>query len=352
MPILLQKNRGKPMEHILRKKLGLLFIIMLMLSVFGAMAIHFTGSVKHTENNEKVTIVTSFYPIYIIALNLADGMEDVEVINLTENQTGCLHDYQLTTRDMRTLAAADIFVMNGGGMEAFAADILKEYPDIPVIVASEGMTFIEGSEHSHEHNSEENQEHSMEEEHIEEEEHNHEENAHVWMSIELYRQEIEQVAANLVKYDSKNKEKYQTNADIYLEKLLRLTDDLVSLSKQTEGSEIIIFNEAFAYLAESLGIEVVYILNLDGDSVMKAGEVAEIINEVKRYQIDYLWTEQQFAESIAASIASETEAEVLILNTLVSGESYKNSYIDSMNYNIDLLRLAFTSADKINDDLE
>ena len=65
------------------------------------------------------TVVTSFYPIYLFALNLLDGVDGVEVTNLTEPTTGCLHDYQLQTGDMKTLARADAFLINGAGMEGF-----------------------------------------------------------------------------------------------------------------------------------------------------------------------------------------------------------------------------------------
>ena len=49
------------------------------------------------------TIVTSFYPVWILTLNLTEGIEGVSVVNLAEPATGCLHDYtpwrpQLTRR--------------------------------------------------------------------------------------------------------------------------------------------------------------------------------------------------------------------------------------------------------------
>ena len=48
------------------------------------------------------TIVTSFYPIYVFALNLLDGVEGVTVANMTDSGAGCLHDYQLTSGDMNS----------------------------------------------------------------------------------------------------------------------------------------------------------------------------------------------------------------------------------------------------------
>ena len=52
---------------------------------------------------EDLTVVTSFYPMYIAALNVCDGVEGIHLENLSEPQTGCLHDYQLTPEDMKLL---------------------------------------------------------------------------------------------------------------------------------------------------------------------------------------------------------------------------------------------------------
>ena len=60
-------------------------------------------------HDKKFRIVTSFYPMYIDAINITKGVDGVEVINMTKPQTGCLHDYQLTTEDMKTLEKADAF---------------------------------------------------------------------------------------------------------------------------------------------------------------------------------------------------------------------------------------------------
>ena len=62
---------------------------------------------------EDLTVVTSFYPMYIAALNVCDGVEGIHLENLSEPQTGCLHDYQLTPEDMKLLQTADVFIVNG-----------------------------------------------------------------------------------------------------------------------------------------------------------------------------------------------------------------------------------------------
>ena len=41
------------------------------------------------------------------------------MVNITSNVTGCIHDYELTTDNLRTLSDADVLFINGGGMEEF-----------------------------------------------------------------------------------------------------------------------------------------------------------------------------------------------------------------------------------------
>ena len=57
--------------------------------------------------------------MYVLAENLTEGIDGIQVTNLTENQTGCLHDYQLTTSDMKLIDEADAFIINGAGLETF-----------------------------------------------------------------------------------------------------------------------------------------------------------------------------------------------------------------------------------------
>ena len=46
------------------------------------------------------TVVTSFYPVWILTLNLTEGIDEIDVVNLAEPSTGCLHDYTLQNSDM------------------------------------------------------------------------------------------------------------------------------------------------------------------------------------------------------------------------------------------------------------
>ena len=102
------------------KKLAILLLVVLsMLTMAGC------GTQSQSAKKD-FTIVTSFYPMYIDVINITKGVDGVKVVNMTKPQTGCLHDYQLTTEDMKTLEKADLFVANGAGMENFLDKAVKQ----------------------------------------------------------------------------------------------------------------------------------------------------------------------------------------------------------------------------------
>ena len=98
------------------------------------------------------TVVTSFYPIYLFAANLLYGAEGVTLTSLAEPGAGCLHDYQLQTGDMKLLARANVFLINGAGMEGYLDGVFEAFPTLPVADASKGVALLEDcAEHDHDH---------------------------------------------------------------------------------------------------------------------------------------------------------------------------------------------------------
>ena len=172
------------------KKNVLLFGIILII------LITLTGCQKANFDDDKFNIVTSFYPMYILTQNVSDGIDDVQVTNLTSPTTGCLHDYQITTQDMLKLSHADALVINGDGMENFIEKAINTYKNLKIVNASEGIK---------------NQLES------EDQDKSQEENSHYWVSISLYIEQVKNVAEELGRIDEKNKEKYIENARKYIE---------------------------------------------------------------------------------------------------------------------------------------
>ena len=160
-----------------RRKLGLVALILLVFSLLGYTLITAFGRDPLHRDNEEYTVAASFYPVYVLTRNLTEGVPGVQVVNLTENHTGCLHDYQMTTKDMLTLETADLLVINGGNMELFIRSAAEKLPQLVIADASAGFVFLEGEGHVHDHDeaeSEDKHEAETEHEHEAESEHEHE----------------------------------------------------------------------------------------------------------------------------------------------------------------------------------
>ena len=84
-------------------------VLSILLLVLSVAFVGCGGADKAAEKKtaEPFRIVTSFYPMYLATINITDGVNGVEVYNMTKPQTGCLHDYQLMTEDMKTLEKAE-----------------------------------------------------------------------------------------------------------------------------------------------------------------------------------------------------------------------------------------------------
>lgn len=322
-----------------KKKLGFLLGVMVLLSLAGYLICLLAGGTKKIKSDEEFLLVTSFYPMYVLAENLTEGVDGVTVSNLTENQTGCLHDYQLTSRDMKLLSSADALLINGAGMELFVETVLENYSELPVIEASYGISLLEGAEHNHAHGEEDHDEgHEAGEETSHDEAshegHSHAENGHVWMDVERYRMQLATVKAELQKLLPEQAEALETAAAAYDAKLQDLEQSVLELRKDMEGIPVVIFHEAFAYFAESLGMEVLMSLSLDEETVPSAGEIAEVIEEINYHGFAVIFIEKDYAE-YADKILAETDALAVFLNPLTTGDGASESYLTEMQKNLD-----------------
>lgn len=319
----------------MRKKLLFLFVVMLTISLLSFLTVYISDN--HKKNiTDKSRIVTSFYPMYVLTLNIVNGVDDIELVNMTENATGCLHDYQLTTKDMRTVEGADVFVISGGGMESFVDDIKAAYPTLPVIDTSAGIELLEGNDHHHD--DETQSEADIHEDITDETEHSEdkEANAHVWMSIPAYIRQVENTTASLSEFFPQYADAFAANSAAYTEKLRELETELPT--EAFAGEPIIIFHEAFAYLADSLNMEVVHSVEVDSDTAMSAGELAEVLEDVREEGVRFLFTEEQYSTSIADAVSKESDAQTVVIDSLVTGDGDKDSYIEGMRKNIQILR--------------
>ncbi len=251
------------------------------------------------------TVVTSFYPIYLFTLNLTDGIEEIEVRNLAAPGTGCLHDYQLSTSDMKALQTADAFLINGAGMESYLDFALSSLPELRIVDASAGVVLLPEEEHeaSGDHEG-----------------HDHGAwNAHIWLDAGNARIMVANLAAGLIDAFPQHAERLAANRDAYLQRLAALDEELREGLSHLTRRDIVTFHEAFPYFARAYGLNVAAVVTREPDEALSPRQLAALVDTVREKGNPPLFTEPQYEDLAAQTIAQETGAPIYELNPVVTG---------------------------------
>lgn len=266
---------------------------------------------ENVKENDNLKIVTSFYPMYIMTMNITNGVEDVQVSNMAENYVGCIHDYTLKTEDLKKFENANIFIENGYGMEAFSQKIIDSYPQVKIIESAKGITDVIKEESG-------------------------DVNAHFWTSIDNYILQVQEIANQLSNIDSKNADTYKNNANTYIQKLNDLKKSYEDKIESLKGKKVISLNESFSYLFKTLGIEEILIETDHEQSSLSAETVKNVIDKMNNENINSIIIAENDNEQNAKAIAEETGAKVYKLKDGMSGDNSLDSYINDMKYNFEI----------------
>lgn len=249
------------------------------------------------------TVVTSFYPIWIFTLNLTDGIDGIEVRNLAAPNTGCLHDYQLQTGDMKVLATADAFLINGAGMESYLDTVFRTFSELPVVIASDGIEFIPEGD-------------ALE---IGEHEEGETVNSHIWLDATNAAAMVANLANGLREAFPQYSEQITANEDRYVKQLTELDSELKASLSDLPRTGIVTFHEAFPYFARAYGLDVLAVVNREPGETLTPKEMSVLTETVRELGLPPLFVEPQYEDLSARILSEETGAGVFMLDPMVTG---------------------------------
>jgi zinc transport system substrate-binding protein len=269
------------------------------------------SSLSAVRGAEPLRVVTSFYPVYVAALNVTADVEGVAVSNLTSPHIGCLHDYQLTAGDARQLAQADVLLANGAGMEPFLDKVRRQSPDLRVVEVSEGIPLMDG-------------------------------NAHVWVSFDGARRQADTIASALGALAPDRAEAFRAKAAAYKSKLDALEERMRAALAPHAGTPIVTFHGAFPYFARDFQLEIAGVIEREPGTEPSARELADTVKLVRERGVKALFAEPQFPDQSARVIAAETGARVYELDPVVTGpsdpEAARGAWLAAMEKNLAVLQ--------------
>ena len=290
------------------------FFLLICVVAFAGCGVNPSADQQKADGNFK--IVTSFYPMYIATINITKGFDGVEVKNMTKPQTGCLHDYQLTPADLKTLEKADAFVVNGAGMESFLDKVVKQQENLKIIDASKEIDLLKDGT---------------------------EDNPHVWVSITNAIKQVRNIEEQLIADDPKHADQYKENADVYAAKLENLKQEMHAAIDPLPNKNIVTFHEAFPYFAKEFNLNIVAVIEREPGSDPTPKDIEETVDKVKSLNVKALFAEPQYPEGAAQTISQESGAKVYTLDPVVTGDTDENAadaYINAMKKNAQVLKEA------------
>lgn len=289
----------------MKKVLSIILIILIIFIL--------TGCNEEKINSENFKITTSFYPMYIIALNLTKDAKNIELNNMTDSSIGCLHNYTLTTNDLKKIQESDILVINGLGLEENILNTVnKTNSNIKVIDSSDNIDekdIISGNNV----------------------------NPHIWTSINLYKNQVETISENLINLDENNREIYVENTEEYINKLNELENRENIVKEKIANIEVVVFSESLEYLIKEMNINYSIFSIGHEESGVSSEELGEIIDEINNKNIKAILIDKEDSKAIANSVSAETGATIHEMDSCLTGELDLDSYITKMNSNLDIL---------------
>lgn len=332
--------------------------------------------------DDKLQIVTTIFPPYDFARNIAGRNADVSMLLKPGTES---HSYEPSPSDIIKIMNCDIFIYTGGESDTWVDEILDSISengrDIRIIKMLdvvdnaveeeivEGMQagLLELNGHSEEaasatddsgtgggeDNARERSEAdgseaggSGEHEHETESEHAHEYDEHVWTSPRRAMQIVDAISNAVIELDPDNIDEYQMNTAIYLSLLSDLDQEYREAVESSER-DYIVFGDRFPfrYLADEYGLK--YSAAFPGcssESEPSAKTVAYLIDRVREEEIPAVFYIEFSNQKIADAIAEETGAKKLLLHSChnLTSEQMEGgvTYLDLMRDNLENLKEA------------
>jgi zinc transport system substrate-binding protein len=295
-------------------------------------------------------VLVSFPPLYCFAKSVAGP--DAKVLSLLT--TVGPHDYQPTAADALKVRRADLFFINGLGLDEFVSKLVNSSGNRGLSVVEVGEAIpekqllkIDEDEHDHGHGHD----HKAGDSH----DHHGEHDPHVWLGLPEAVIMVNCIRDNLCRIDPDHTEGYTQRAATYVKEL----EDLKKYGEKELGSKknprFIATHDSLRYFARSFDIkpklEIVGNIQVRAGIGVDAAQLKSLAKLAKEHDVRVIAVEPQYVQAQTEADALKREmgaqgAEVRIieidpLETVPKVEDLDaGTYIRKMKANIDALAKA------------
>ena len=269
---------------------------------------------------DPLRVLTSFLPMEIFTRNVVGDAPGVTVVSMLPASMGCPHDYALTPGDMKKIASADLFVVNGYGMEEFLGEpVLRANPKLRIAETARAVPPIHGG-------------------------HGHGDiNPHTWVSPRNAIRQVREIEKALSAAMPVSAGAFRRNADAYVSRLSTLAEEFEAAAKTFRRRNIVTFHNVFDYLARDLGLTVVGEIETAPGQEPSAGEIRNLSRTIRERKVPVVFSEPQYSPKLAEALAREAGVPVRVLDPVATGSPALTAYEDAMRRNLSTLKEALSA---------
>jgi zinc transport system substrate-binding protein len=249
----------------------------------------------------KLQVVTSLFPLYDFAK--AIGGDQVEVTLLLPPGVEA-HSFDPKPEDILRVNRAGLFIYTHKAMEVWAATIAASVDPAKVMIVDAGAGAIlrPSSGHADANAGE----------------HGHESGAidpHLWLDFANAQVMVSNIAEAMATKDPTHRDLYRANAAAYRARLATLDaayrNALADCQKRTllQGGHF-----ALGYLTARYGLEYHAAAAVNPEAEPTAATMAALVQEMRRNDLHYLFSEELVSPKLAETIAKEAGGTVLLLS--------------------------------------
>ena len=285
------------------------------------------------DNNATVIICTSFAGFDFTRSMLEHytecGGTGIVELSLLGKQGQDMHSYEPTAKDIIQLAGADIVVCTGAESWLDAALSSAGNKDVLRVSMME-VCDADAIEHDHDHSHGEGDCALIGQD------------EHVWLSPGNAARITRGIADALMSADRENAAAWQECAALYTAELTELKNAYGEMMAQATRDTVVVADRyPFAYLFSELGLHCVAAFPGCSSETSASFETQmKLIETVKEKDLPYIFIMEGSDGKVAATVADETGAKILTLDSMQVVTDMESRYTDVMRKNLENLKKA------------
>lgn len=246
-------------------------------------------------SSEKILVATTIEPLADFVRQVGGERVDVMVLVPPGAEP---HTFEPTPSQMARISKADLYVMNGAGLEFWMDRLLLVNSKMTLVDSSRGIALITES--------------------------GKETDPHIWVSLRNAETQVSNICDGLVSVDPSGKDYYLAGKDRYLQKLQALYENQSKAFAQKSRKIFIVHHPAWTYFARDFGLQQVPLMENEKEPGPRY--LGEVIDLARKNNISTVFVEPEYNPKTAEVIAREMNASIVVLDPLAG------NYLENMGY--------------------